>query len=160
MIERPEERIHADAKKVWRLNGLITLGVELLIVVAYVIARIFIDWLPLWPIWPALGLFGVLGILNIFIVPHVRMIYWGYAMNEDSIEIQYGLIVIRRALIPMRRVQHVDLEMGPIMRHFKLASLSITTAGSNHTIPALEMAKARSLHQEIAALVQSRDDDV
>ncbi|TVP94363.1 MAG: hypothetical protein EA374_07055 [Acholeplasmatales bacterium] len=160
MIERPQERIHPDAKKVWRLNGMITLGVELLLVVGYVIGRLFVDWLPLWPIFPALGLFGVLGLLNIVIVPHIRMMYWGYAIKEEEIDIQFGLIVIRRALIPMRRVQHVDIEYGPIMRHFHLASLSITTAGSNHTIPALDIDTARTLHQQIATLVQSRDEDV
>lgn len=88
------------------------------------------------------------------------MIYWGYAINEHDIDIQHGIIVIKRSLIPMHKIQHVDTEHGPILRLFKLATLSISTAGTKHKIPALHQERAEALRQQIAHLARMSEEDV
>jgi membrane protein YdbS with pleckstrin-like domain len=88
------------------------------------------------------------------------MIYWGYEIKDNEIDIQHGIIVVKRTLIPMARIQHVDTEHGPIMRQFELATLNIATAGTEHKIPALDFDTARTLRKKISSLAALSDDDV
>lgn len=159
-LQRPEERIHPIALKAWRIKGVLLSVLLLIIVSAYFITRIYVDVLPLWIGFVALALWVLIASLLIVVIPKIRMIYWGYQINEEDIDIQYGLIVIRRTLIPINRIQHVDTEHGPILRFFKLATLSISTAGTKHKIPALLQARAEQLRQQISHLAILSDDDV
>ncbi len=159
-LQRPKERIHPIALKAWRIQGILLSAIFLIIVIAYFITRIYVDILPLWIGIVALIVWLFIALLLIIIIPKIRMIYWGYQINEEDIDIQYGLIVIRRTLIPMNRIQHVDTEHGPILRFFKLATLSISTAGTKHKIPALLQARAEQLRQQISRLAILSDDDV
>ena len=42
----------------------------------------------------------------------------------------------------MVRVQHVDTEQGPILKKYDLATITISSAATTHTIPALITAEA------------------
>ncbi len=160
MIAKPTQRLHPKAKKAWQIRGLVGLLFYTLLVGAYFVSRIWLTFLPWWPGLMAGGFFLFVSMISIFVFPAVRMHYWGYDIREEDIDIQSGMIVIKRVLIPMNRVQHVDLEYGPIMRHFNLASLVITTAGSNHKIPAIAQDVALELRKDIARLVYENEDDV
>ncbi len=157
---RPKEHIHPDAKKAWRIKGGIALFIELLFVVGYFILARFVDVFPMFVLFILLGLTALAGVVQIVIIPAVRMIYWGYDIREDEIDIQYGLIVFKRSLIPMTKVQHVDTEHGPILRLFSLATLSISTAGTTHKIPALRQETAQALRAKISNLALVSDEDV
>ncbi len=159
-IDRPKERIDKKALPAWRLRGAIYAFFEILVVVAYFIVRHVAFDLPVLP-GIILGiLVGGIIVMQIFIIPAVRMVYWGYEIRESEIDIQHGIIVIKRVLIPMVRIQHVDTEHGPILRKFGLATLSISTAGTNHKIPALKMETAKTLRAQIAYLASVSDEDV
>ena len=41
-----------------------------------------------------------------------------------------GIVWHKEVLVPRSRVQHLDLERGPIERHFGLATLVVHTAGT------------------------------
>lgn len=159
-MEKLEQRLPKEAKTVWIINGLITFVILTLFPLGFFITTRFVDNFPLWPVWISGGFAILMGVLTILITPNLKMIYWGYALREEEVDIQYGIIIVKRTLIPMNRIQHVDTEHGPIQRRFKLATLSITTAGSNHKIPALEETVAQQLRSDIARLANMSDDDV
>jgi len=159
-IDKPKESLDPNAHKVWRINGVITLIVFLLITLSFFIVRYFFFELPIFIGFIILGFSLFLGVLNILIIPPIRMIYWGYEIKDEEIDIQYGLLIIKRTLIPMQRIQHVDTEHGPIMRIFNLATLSVSTAGTTHKIPALKYEDAVKLRQKISALAQVSEEDV
>ncbi len=159
-MEKLEQRLPKEAKTVWMISGVITMAILLLFPLGFFIARFFVDALPLWPVLSGLAFAIIIGILTIFITPNLKMIYWGYAISEEEVDIQYGIIIVKRTLIPMKRIQHVDTEHGPIQRKFKLATLSITTAGSNHKIPALNEGIAQTLRNDIVRLTNLSEDDV
>jgi membrane protein YdbS with pleckstrin-like domain len=60
----------------------------------------------------------------------------------------------------MVRVQHVDTQQGPILRKYDLASITISTAATNHTIPALITSEADELRSRISTLARVAEDDV
>jgi uncharacterized protein len=160
MDKAPRERIDPLALKAWFYSGLLWGLALLLIPVAYIV---LVNTLLDWPVifgWLGIGVVAVFTIFAAIIIPRLRMYYWRYEIHDDEIDIQHGIIVIKRTLIPMIRIQHVDTEHGPIMRYFKLATLRISTAATDHRIPALAQKRAAELRGEISALARVSDEDV
>ncbi|ABS21156.1 PH domain-containing protein [Bacillus cytotoxicus] len=154
-----ENEIHPDMVKVWKIHALIGAGVLTAIVLAYLFFMIKFHW---WG-W----LFGVLFIgsfiyapLDYFVFPQLRQRYHSYQLNEEEIEIQHGMFIVKRVLVPMIRVQHVTIEQGPIMRKHGLAELQISTAATAHKIPGLTMREAERLKRQISELAKVSDEDV
>lgn len=158
--QKPKEKIDQKAATAWRVTGLIYFLLSLLLIAAFFILSHYFGPFPTWIAYILGGLSLIIGILLIGIIPTIRMRYWCYEIREHEVDIQYGIIVIRRSLVPMARIQHVDTEQGPVLRHFKLATLSISTAGTTHKIPALKMTRALELRDLISSLARVSDDDV
>lgn len=53
-----------------------------------------------------------------------------YRIDDDGWHVRRGVFWRSQTLVPRSRVQHVDLNHGPIDRHFGLASLKVHTAGT------------------------------
>ncbi|MDP1697737.1 MAG: PH domain-containing protein [Xanthomonadaceae bacterium] len=53
-----------------------------------------------------------------------------YALLGEGLRIRRGLCFWHEIVLPRSRVQHLDLERGPIERHLGLATLVIHTAGT------------------------------
>lgn len=154
-----ENEIDPNMVKVWKIHALIGAGVLVSIVLAYFFFMIQFHW---WG-W----LFGVLVTLTIiyapldyFIFPALRQRYYSYRLDEEEIEIQKGMFVVKRVLVPMIRVQHVTIEQGPIMRKYELAELQISTAATSHSIPGLTKREAEELKRRIGELAKVSDEDV
>ena len=159
-IDKPKEKIDPKAVTAWRVTGVVYVVICVMAVVAFFVVSYFWGPFPIWISYILSGLALVLGFLLIGIIPSIRMRYWCYEIRDQEVDIQYGIIVIRRSLIPMARIQHVDTEQGPILRYFKLATLSISTAGTTHKIPALKMERALRQRDQISTLARMSDEDV
>lgn len=156
--EAPVHKIDKKAMKVWRLHGLIWTMILLLISVALLIVSIRFDWMMLFSII-AFSLSALVGLLSIVLIPSIRWRRWRYEIFEEEIYIQHGIIIIKRTIIPMSRVQHVDTEMGPFLRLFKLATVDVSTAATMHKIPALPIIEAESLRDQLAVLARVDEDE-
>lgn len=159
--DQPKERIDSRALKVWSLNGLINglISLALAIAVLYFTEYVFTS-VSSYLGWGALALAFTYLLLAVIVMPPLKMRYWRYEIRENEIDIQHGILIINRTLIPMVRVQHVDTEHGPILRHYGLATLRVSTAASNFHVPALRKDVADSLRGEISALARVSDEDV
>ena len=51
-------------------------------------------------------------------------------LDERGLHVRRGLVWRKEILVPRSRVQHLDLERGPIERRFGLATLVVHTAGT------------------------------
>ena len=60
----------------------------------------------------------------------------------------------------MARVQHVDTRQGPLLRHYGLSTVTISTAAGTHEIPALADDVAGILRDRISELARVVDEDV
>lgn len=159
--DQPKDKIDPLALKVWTLNGLINGIIFLGLAVATLFfTEIVISEIPSYIGWGVLTLAIIYLPLGIFLIPRLRMRYWRYEIRENEIDIQHGIFIITRTLIPMVRVQHVDTEHGPILRHYGLATLRVSTAASNFHIPALSKEIANTLRGEISTLARVSDEDV
>jgi len=95
----------------------------------------------------------------LFYYPRRALAAWGYRLNDNVLEIKSGVWFRVVRLLPLSRLQHVDLERGPLERSLGLASLVLYTAGTQEaaiTIPGLTDATAVHLRD---TLVNSGGDD-
>jgi membrane protein YdbS with pleckstrin-like domain len=84
---------------------------------------------------------------------------WGYRIDAKVLETRSGLLFHVAHLLPLSRLQHVDLHRGPLERAFGLASLILHTAGTHEariTIPGLDADEAVRLRDR---LVEVGGDD-
>ena len=155
----PMYQIPEKGRTVWRLYGVI----QTFIVALVAGGIIFLTWRFDWPFWIAIiavALVVVVGVSSILIFPSIRWNIWRYEVREQEIEIQSGLFVVTRTLIPMVRVQHVDTEQGPILKKYNLANISISSAATVHTIPMLLTEDADELRAKISELARVAEEDV
>lgn len=97
-------------------------------------------------------------VLDIAVVQPKRHALWWYAIGSDQIDLEHGWLVVKRTVVPMTRVQHVELKRGPLADRFDLAALEIFTAAGSVTIPALDRSEGERIRQQIADLARIADD--
>ncbi|WP_419871760.1 PH domain-containing protein [Candidatus Pristimantibacillus sp. PTI5] len=151
-------RLHRDYITVYRISELITNGIFLVVIIAYFTCAIIWDW-TLIPGWIALSLFIVSLVLFTWIIPQLKYSRFQYELFDEELEIQSGVIFLSNVLVPMVRVQHVELESGPLMRKYDLASVSIVTAATTHRINGLKLGEAQQLKRQIGVLAKVDDQD-
>ena len=145
--------------KLWRVVGLITASLLLLalLVVAFITSAIHPELSPwVFMLW-LLAL--TLSAWLVYWRPPRLYRSWGYRIDERVLETRSGLLVQVRRLLPLTRLQHVDLHRGPIERAYGLATLVLHTAGTQEariTIPGLEAIEAARLRDH---LVEVGGDD-
>ncbi len=83
---------------------------------------------------------------------------WGYAERAEELLVRRGRIWRRLAVIPYGRLQYVDVQDGPIVRSFGLASVQLHTASahSDARIPGLAATEAAQLRDRLAARGQAQ----
>ncbi|KJE32665.1 PH domain-containing protein [Bacillus licheniformis] len=159
MRSEPKNQISRDGVKVWRITACITSFVLMLAAAGLIAAGVIFKW----PVWIGILSAAVwLGIsfVIIIMIPNIRHRVWRYEVHENEIDIQQGIFVVTRVIVPMVRVQHVDTSQGPILRKYNLASVQISTAATTHSIPALDVEEADQLRDSISRLARVTEDDV
>jgi uncharacterized protein len=159
MVPEPQTRISERALVVWRISGVIASLFSWIVGGGLVTLGVLFDW-PVWIITAVSILILIFSYLITFFFPKLRWKRWRYEVREQEIELQRGVFIIKRTLIPMVRVQHVDTQQGPLLRKYQLSTVMISTAATVHEIPALEMEEAEELRQSISRLARVADEDV
>jgi uncharacterized protein len=108
-----------------------------------------------WLAWAlAVGVVAVGGVA----APLLRWRTWRYEVRDEEIDLLRGAVVVRRTLIPMTRVQHVDTQRTPLSDLFELRSVTVHTAADSHSIPALRPGDAAAIRDRIAVLARQPDE--
>ena len=160
IISEPEFRnLDRRVIKLWRvrqtIRSVVLLGLATVAVlsVGFATSR----WL-----WPVIGwhLLLVLRIVLLFWHPARSYKSWGYRIDGKVLETKRGIWFRTHQLLPLSRLQHVDLNSGLIERSFGLASLVLHTAGTQHAsivVPGLDAREAGRLRDELVALIGGDD---
>lgn len=112
-----------------------------------------VPWLPV--------LAAVVGpVVAALVVPGLRYRRWRYEIRDDEIDIRHGALAIRRTLVPMSRVQHVETRTGPLQSIFGLATVVFHTAAGENPIPQLRRDEADRVRVRIAELAGAGTDEL
>jgi hypothetical protein len=145
-------RLHPALRHVWVLGGL--LGAVVVAVIAALVETIWRAGGAGWALPPYLLAIGLLVLLGVYAVVFGSWRYraWRYAIRPHDVLLHYGVLWRMRRCIPRLRIQHVDIESGPIDRAFGMAKLTLHTAGTNAavgTIPGLLPEDAEALRETL-----------
>jgi membrane protein YdbS with pleckstrin-like domain len=101
---------------------------------------------------------SLLLILSVGVTPGLRWRRWRYEIRAEEVDLQRGIFWIRRTLVPLARIQHVDTQRGPLQRRFGLATVVFYTAAGANQIPELAAPVADGVRDRIAELARTRDE--
>jgi uncharacterized protein len=153
----PSERIDPRALPAWRISAAFgslfawfAVGIPMLIAIA-----LGVPWQYALPLLILPALYTVLAVV---VVPPIQWRRWRYEVTEREIDLQRGVFIMTRTLIPMSRVQHVDTQQGPLLRFYGLAAVTIATAAGVHEIPALSVEVADEVRDRISRFADVAED--
>ena len=88
----------------------------------------------------------------VLVVPSRRYRRWRYALGDDRLRVERGYFFYTDTVVPLGRIQHIDVEQGPIMRRYGLATLTVHTAGhhgASVSLPGLRHEVAVAMRESI-----------
>jgi membrane protein YdbS with pleckstrin-like domain len=108
--------------------------------------------------WLAWALAAGVVLVGGLALPLLRWRTWRYEVRDEEIDLLRGAVVVRRTLIPMTRVQHVDTQRTPLSDLFDVRAVTVHTAADSHAIPALRPGDAAAIRDRIAVLARQPDE--
>ena len=139
----------------WRWRGFFS-GLPLLALLASL--AVVIPWGPWWVRWGVVAACALLLALAMIVLPPIRYRVFWYAISPTEIDIQHGIIFIKRSVVPMHRVQNLRTERGPMADHYRMTNLKIKTAAGSVNLSGLARAEADELCDRISRLSDVADD--
>ncbi len=153
------ENIDPNYRKISLFIGGIFVSITLIL---YIIVGYFISILFEMP-------FLLLGIGTWFVLSAIILTflyksyeYKGFALRQKDIIFKTGMFFKSKMIIPFNRVQHCEINQGPIERNFGLSSLSLFTAGgssSDLNIPGIKHERAERIKKFITGQVSIDEEE-
>jgi hypothetical protein len=100
------------------------------------------------------GGFVIAAAIGLLILTKARYKRFRFAVSDRFLYVRDGVIWHREKVIPVSRMQHVDIQQGPVERAIGLASLSVFTAGggvATFRLPGLDPEYGRHLRDRVLA---------
>jgi membrane protein YdbS with pleckstrin-like domain len=82
---------------------------------------------------------------------------WSYQLSERELVLSHGLLFRTRRTVPRGRVQHIDINSGPLDRKFGLVQVCIYVAGAMGSIGAIPGLTPERAEELKAAIIEGRD---
>lgn len=129
--DAPWQRLPEAARRSFRLSALLLAGVISLAAGGLPLLIALIDQEPHLPLRLLLTL-PVIPLIFGFALWRASVAYRNvrWRLDEDGLRVRRGRIWRSEVLVPRARVQHLDIERGPIERRYGLATLIVHTAGT------------------------------
>ena len=100
----------------------------------------------------------LLGLLAVAVLPGRRYRRLGFALHPKLLQVVRGWLFHVDTMVPLVRVQHIDVTRGPLDKMFGTATLVVHTAGTHNsivTLPGLHPDKAAAIRDEIRQHIRS-----
>ena len=142
--------LHPNHVKLLRIQAGLT-------AIPFVIASLVLEGADLVPPGLIFGPVALIALLAIVRVPLRRHHARGYLMGDGRLRVVRGILLRSDSVVPFGRVQHIDVNQGPLERYYGLAALTVHTAGTHNAsvhLPGLEQGLARAMREEIRAHIR------
>ncbi|WP_324829031.1 PH domain-containing protein [Qipengyuania zhejiangensis] len=90
-------------------------------------------------------------------MPMRRYAARGYTLEGERLRVVRGILFRSDTVVPFGRVQHIDVNEGPLERVFHLATVTVHTAGTHNasvSLPGLKREDAMAMREEIRAAIR------
>jgi membrane protein YdbS with pleckstrin-like domain len=93
-------------------------------------------------------------------IAHRRWLATAWRLDARGLQVRRGRLFHREILVPRSRVQHLDIERGPVERHHGLATIVVHTAGTRlHALRQSGLAEADAVALRDALVPDTDVDD-
>ena len=154
-LSNERHRLPARVMRYWRWRAFF---LSLPLFFLLIGAAILLPWGPWWVRWGIVGLSGVTIAACMFILPSIRYRVFWYAISPTEIDVQNGIVFLKRTIVPIHRVQDLRSVRGPLADHYAMMNLKIRTAGGSVGLNGLDRVEADELCQRISQLTDLTND--
>jgi uncharacterized protein len=148
-------RLPLRVTRYWRWRAFYS---SLPVLILLVGLALVLPWGPGWLRWGVVGVFIAVVVACMIILPSIRYRVFWYAISPTEIDIQHGIIFVKRSVVPMHRVQNLRTERGPMADHYRMTNLKIRTAAGSVSLNGLDRGVADKLCDRISQLTSLTDD--
>ena len=100
---------------------------------------------------------AIMGTAAAAVLPARQYARWSYRMGDGRLQVVRGILFRSDTVVPFGRVQHIDVQQGPLERLWRLGSLTLFTAGTHNTsvtLPGLPHTQALAMREAIRAQIR------
>ena len=154
-------QISPKAIKVRNLNELVTSGIATIIFAILLYCTYQFNWWSwLQYIWIGLIALTVIGVPWTYVVSS-PLFYktFRYGLTDDFLYIKSGIWTISEVVVPMAKIQSIELTQGTIMRKFGVSTVQVSTMKESYEISYIESEVAQKLRDDIAKLARLKELD-
>lgn len=144
------EKLHPNHVKALRLGALLS-------AIPFILGALVLEGAGVLFPGAALVPVALLFVWLVLLMPIRRYRARGYHMGADRLRVVGGILFRSDTIVPFGRVQHLDVEQGPLERHYGLATLILHTAGTHNSsvsLPGLAHKTALAMREAIRAHVR------
>jgi membrane protein YdbS with pleckstrin-like domain len=94
----------------------------------------------------------------IAVVPTLRWCRWRWRLDDDELDLRHGALTEIRTIVPVARIQHVDVRRSFTAQIVGVAAVVVHTAAGTTEIPALPDGEAALVRDRLAGLIRTPDD--
>ncbi len=137
-------------KKVWMIKLAFGWAMVVFAVFVYDVFQYFGS--SRWPPFMMTGLVLLIGGTLTFMLPRLRYRFWRFDLRPEELYLERGIWNRVRTIVPLRRIQHLDVSQDVLERNFGLGRLIVHTAGtrsSDVVLPGLRYEEAERLRDEV-----------
>ncbi|GAA4028750.1 hypothetical protein GCM10022281_04790 [Sphingomonas rosea] len=130
-----------------------------LVVGAFVLWLVLFERHPLAVVVPVVAM--LLAVVMVGVLPGRSWRRLGFALEPRLLRVVRGYLFHTDTIVPLARVQHLDVARGPLDRLFGTATLVVHTAGTHNsvvTLPGLSPERAGELAGVIRGHIQADPD--
>lgn len=157
-----ENKLPQKIRRVWRKTIILYLIIMLVVGGGFAVFLYFMNMLE--GRWLVVLIGYAILTASIFLFANMlvpfRYNYFRYEITDDDIVYQKGFFFRTITYVPISRIQHVETEQGPFLRHDNLMELLIHTAATTHKIAGLSVDETLSLRSQIIEKIKEVKEDV
>lgn len=156
-LREPAHQVSPRAVGYWRTTALLEAAlVAVVAIVAYSASPVRSWWTS-----ALLAALVVVPLLRAAVMPGVRFRIHRWEVTGTAVFTRSGWLTREQRIAPLSRVQTVDSEQGPLMRFFRLSSITVTTASAAGPlrIDGLDEELARRVVADLTEITGSSEGD-
>ncbi|WP_298335824.1 PH domain-containing protein [uncultured Erythrobacter sp.] len=147
--------LHPNYKLLMRIAA-IFIGFLVLVVGLAIDGALQAEEVPI-PFGIITGLAVLMALFIVIRIPLARYNARGYQISPDRLRVVRGIMWRSDTIVPFGRIQHIDVDQGPIERALDIATMTLHTAGSHNasvSLPGLGHELAVQMREEIRAHIK------
>ncbi len=161
-VREPVWSLSRNAIALWVAQGVVgTLCYGLVVAAFWLLVPLDAGWAVAPARWAGAGLVLVYAVLTLAVRPRLRFRVHRWEVTGEAIYTLTGWLTRTWTLVPISRVQTVDVTRGLLQQLFGLATVAVLTASSQGTvrIPHLDVDVARHVADHVARRAEKVRDE-